>query len=164
MITISDHITYDEAVYSNTAKVNHILNIPSADVIKNMQLVASKIFEPVRNHFRTPIKVSSFFRCAALNKAIGGAITSQHVYGQAIDMDGDVFGSPSNKAIFEFIRDTLDFDQLIVEGIHDGKMDWVHCSYKNAGNRNQILFMYIDSTGRKVYENYNLNRYQKLIK
>jgi hypothetical protein len=161
---ISEHITYDEAVFSNTAKARGILNIPGQAAISNMQLVAKHIFEPVRNHFVNPIKVSSFFRSAELNKAIGGAATSQHVSGQAIDMDGDVFGTPSNKAIFEFIKDNLDFDQLIVEGIHDGKMDWVHCSYKSTGNRGEILFMYTNAAGKKVYENYSKDRYKQLIK
>jgi zinc D-Ala-D-Ala carboxypeptidase len=163
MENISEHIFYKEAVYSVTAKARGIDNTPSESVLKNMRLTAVNVFEPVRKHFGRPIKVSSFYRCAALNKAIGGSPTSQHVTGQAIDMDGDVFGSPSNKQIFEFIRDNLSFDQLIVEGIHDGKMDWVHCSYKPEGNRKQILLMYTQN-GKKVYEPYSLSQYSKLIK
>ena len=163
MNNISPHITYAEAIYSATAKAKGIANIPDELILVNMQLVAEHIFEPVRNHFGKPIKVSSFYRCGALNKAIGGSLTSQHVSGQALDMDGDVYSSPSNKQIFEFIRDNLDFDQLIIEGITGGVMAWVHCSYKPKGNRNQILFMYAKGE-KNVYEAYSLERYKELVK
>jgi hypothetical protein len=162
MDKISDHISYKEATYSPTAKAKGIKNEPSKDVLKRMKLVAVNIFEKVRTHFDKPIYVSSFFRSSALNVAIGGSKTSAHVNGEALDMDGDVYDSPSNKEIFEFIRDNLQFDQLIIEGISDGKMAWVHCSYKATGNRNQILFMYTNK-GKKVYEPYSLARYKKLI-
>lgn len=159
---ISDHISYKEATYSPTAKAKGIDNTPSDDVINRMKLVAENIFEPVRLHFDSPIYISSFFRCAKLNVAIGGSKTSAHVTGEALDMDGDVYDSPSNKQIFEYIRDNLKFDQLIIEGITGGKMAWVHCSCKATGNRNQILFMYI-SKGKTVYEPYSEARYKKLI-
>src|SRR5258708_2645257 len=127
MDNISTHITYGEAILSPTAKSNGISNIPTPEIIENMKYVAENVFEKVRTHFNKPIKVSSFYRSPALNKLIGGASSSQHCLGQAIDMDGDVYGSPSNKEIFEYIRDNMSFDQMIVEGIHDFKMDWVHC-------------------------------------
>jgi zinc D-Ala-D-Ala carboxypeptidase len=164
MITnISEHITYGEAVSSATAKANGIDNTPDHNILAAMQYVAENIFEKVRTHFGRAIKVSSFYRSPALNKAIGGSNTSQHCKGEAMDMDGDVYGSPSNKEIFEFIRDTLDFDQMIVEGIHDGKMDWVHCSCMPKGNRKQILFMF-KRDGKSVYEPYTLANYKALIK
>lgn len=162
MENISEHINYKEATYSPTAKAKGISNTPSEDVVKRMKLVAKMIFEPVRTHFDKPIYISSFFRCSDLNVAIGGSKTSAHVNGEALDMDGDVYDSPDNKQIFEYIRDNLKFDQLIIEGITNGKMAWVHCSYKDTGNRNQILFMYKDK-GKTVYEPYSLDRYKKLI-
>lgn len=161
MENISDHISYKEATYSPTAKAKGIKNEPSADVLKRMKLVAVNIYEKVRAALG-PAYISSFFRCADLNVAIGGSKTSAHVNGEALDMDGDVYDSPTNKEIFEYIRDNLKFDQLIIEGVEDGKMAWVHCSYKATGNRNQILFMYKDK-GKTVYEPYSLARYKKLI-
>jgi len=163
MGNISDHISYKEATYSPTAKAKGISNVPSDDAINRMKLVAVNVFEKVRSHFGKPIYVSSFFRSPKLNVAIGGSATSSHPMGEAIDMDGDVYDSPSNKEIFEYIRDSLKFDQLIIEGITDGKMAWVHCSYKATGNRNQILFMYKDDNGKSIYEHYSLDRYKKLI-
>jgi zinc D-Ala-D-Ala carboxypeptidase len=117
----------------------------------------------VRNHFGKSIRVSSFFRSAALNVAIGGSKSSQHVKGQALDMDNDGTSGPSNKQIFEYIRDNVKFDQLIVEGINDGVMAWVHCSYSTLKNRGEILFMYT-ANGKKVYEAYSPARYKALIK
>jgi zinc D-Ala-D-Ala carboxypeptidase len=162
MEPISAHISYQEATNSTTAKANGINNTPSPDVLAKMKVTAAKIFEPVRVHFGKPIKVSSFFRSVALNKKIGGAATSQHVAGEAIDMDGDG-GEISNKQIFEYIHNNLKFDQLIVEGIHDGVMDWVHCSYREGNNREQILFMYVKN-GKKIYDPYTLAKYKALIK
>ena len=161
MENISPHITYAEATNSQTAKAKGIKNIPPPEVLDRMKLVARMIFEACRLYFGKPIFVSSFYRCPDLNVAIGGSKTSSHVKGEAMDMDGDVYGSPSNKEIFEFIRDNLKFDQLIIEGITNGKMAWVHCSYK-ATNRNQVLFMYKDK-GKTVYEPYSEARYKKLI-
>lgn len=173
MENISKDITWGEATSSPTAKARGILNIPDASALQNMKYTAENIFQKVRNHFGLPVKVTSFFRSPVLNKAIGGSATSQHCTGEAIDMDGDVYGSPSNATIFEFIRDNLVFDQLIVEGIVQGKIAWVHCSIKKSGNRKQIKFMYYSRGGKtvsssmpgavKVYEEYSPERYKLLV-
>lgn len=137
---ISTHITYDEATKSQTAIRQGIDNTPNAEQLAAMRLVAHNIFEPVRKHFGgKPIAVTSFFRCEALNQAIGGSAFSQHRKGEAIDVDGDVHGDPGNTEIFHFIRENLNFDQLIWEYGTDDKPDWVHCSYKAEGNRKQVL-------------------------
>ncbi|KAA8483761.1 peptidase M15-like protein [Arcticibacter tournemirensis] len=173
MENISKHISWGEATSSPTAKARGIVNVPDAATISRMKHVALNIFEKVREHFALPIKVTSFFRSAALNIAIGGSKTSQHCLGEAIDMDGDVYGSPSNAQIFEFVRDNLVFDQLIVEGIVNGQIAWVHCSLKATGNRKQITFMYHSKAGKvvpsgtpgakKVYEPYTESRYKALV-
>lgn len=162
MENISTNITWGEATASATAKAKGIINVPDAATIKRMKLTATMIFQKVRDHFGKPLKVTSFYRSPALNKAIGGSTTSQHCLGEAIDMDGDVYGSPSNKQIFEFIRDNLTFDQLIVEGIYNRNIAWIHASYKTTGNRNKIMFMYVRN-GKTVYENYSLKRYKELV-
>ena len=163
MEKISTHISYDEAIASATARAKGINNTPPLEVLSVMKYTAEKIFEPVRNHFKKPIHVSSFYRSPTLNKAIGGSSTSQHCKGEALDMDGDTYGSPSNKQVFEFIRDNLTFDQLIIEGITNGKIAWVHCSVKKSGNRKQVLFMY-KKNGRTIYEPYSNKRYIELVK
>lgn len=163
-MNISEHITLGEATMSPTAKAKGIDNTPTPDIIENMKYVAVNVFEKVRAHFNKPIKVSSFYRSPKLNQVIGGSATSQHSLGLAMDMDGDVYGSPSNKEIFEYIKNNLNFDQLIVEGITNGQIAWIHCSLKKNGNRKEILFMYKNSQGKTIYENYSDKRYKELVK
>jgi len=135
MNNISPHITYHEAVKSQTAIRLGIENVPNAEQLECMKLVALKIFEPLREHFGVPIGISSFFRSKRLNAKIGGAKNSQHCTGQAIDIDGDIYGGVSNTEIFNWIRDNLAFDQLIRE---HGQSGWVHVSYVAKGNRGQV--------------------------
>ena len=92
---ISDHITYAEAIHSQTAKRKGIDNTPNPNQIEAMRLLAEKVFEPLRGWVGGPIKVNSFFRSPELNTKIGGSKTSQHCKGQAIDID-DVYGYKTN--------------------------------------------------------------------
>lgn len=138
MKNISKYISYDEAVTSQTATRKAILNAPNEKELICMQLVGIRVFDVVREHFGTPLRVSSFFRCLLLNNAIGGSKTSQHCKGQAIDIQGT--GKVSNKMIFDYIKDNLDFDQLIWEFGNENNPAWVHVSYNSKEkNRKQIL-------------------------
>ena len=151
MNKISDNITYAEAIHSNTAKRRSIDNTPSSTQVEKMQLTASKIFEPLREWVGGPIKVSSFFRSAALNEAIGGSSNSQHCKGQAIDLD-DVYGHKSNAKMYHWIKDNLNFDQLIWEFGTDVNPNWIHVSYVNdEDNRNRCLKAYKEK-GRTKYK------------
>ena len=128
MIKISDHISYKEATRSVTALRLGIDNTPNEYQLQNMEIIAKKVFEPLREAVNAPIKINSFFRSEKLNKAIGGSTKSQHCQGRAIDID-DVYGSVSNAYMFYYIKDNLDFDQLIWEFGSDANPDWVHVSY-----------------------------------
>jgi len=140
-MNISKYVTYAEATKSDTAIKFGIKNEPNEEQLRAMKNVATKIFDPVREFIGKPLGVTSFFRSAALNKKIGGSSkTSQHMLGEAIDIDCDKFGHSSNKIIFDFIRATLEFDQLIWEYGDNNNPDWVHVSLKlNGKNRKQIL-------------------------
>jgi len=139
---ISDHITYAEAIHSNTAKRKGIDNTPNPNQIEAMKLLAEKVFEPLREWVGGPIKVNSFFRSADLNEAIGGSKTSQHCKGQAIDID-DTYGHASNAAMFDWIKANLDYDQMIWEFGTDQNPDWVHVSYVHPDeNRKRCLKAY----------------------
>jgi hypothetical protein len=146
---ISPNLTLSEITRSDTAKRQGIDNTPTFDHLENFKLLAEKVFEPIREHFNVPIFISSGYRSKELNKAMGGASkivngvyvpTSQHCKGQAIDIDMDGINSEvTNKMVFDFIKDNLDFDQLIAEFPKNSNLSWVHVSYIKTGNRKQIL-------------------------
>jgi len=148
---ISEHISYKEGVYSNTATRRGIDNTPDDDQLSNMELVAEEVFEPLRVYVDGPIKINSFFRCPELNKAIGGSSKSQHCQGQAIDLD-DTFGRATNAEMYHFIKEKLNFDQLIWEFGDDDNPDWIHVSYvSEEDNRNRCLKAY-RKKGKTLYK------------
>jgi len=142
MEKISKNITYNEAVHSNTAKRKGIENIPNENQIAAMMTIAEMIFQPLRSYVGGPIKITSFFRSPELNRAIGGSKSSQHCKGQAMDLD-DVYGLKTNAEMFDYIRENLDFDQLIWEFGDDNNPNWIHVSYVDKQeNRNRCLKAY----------------------
>ena len=149
MENISKNITYAEAIHSSTAKREQIDNTPSPSQIESMKLLSQKIFEPLRKWVDGPIKVNSFFRSAALNSKIGGATSSQHCKGQAIDID-DVYGKKSNAEMYGWIKENLSFDQMIWEFGTDMQPNWVHISYvSEEENRNKCLKAYKEHSHTK---------------
>ena len=139
---ISKHISYKEGVYSNTATRRGIENDPNDEQLKCMETIAEEVFEPLRAYVGGPIKINSFFRSPELNKAIGGSGKSQHCKGQAIDID-DTFGRMTNAEMYHWIKEYLDFDQMIWEFGDDDNPAWVHVSYVSAeDNRNRCLKAY----------------------
>lgn len=141
-MNISEHISYKEATHSATAKRYGIDNAPDTYQKQNMELIAQKIFEPLREWVGGPIKINSFFRSAETNRAIGGASKSQHMEGRAIDLD-DLYGHKTNAEMYQYIKDNLDFDTLIWEFGTDENPDWVHVSYVDEDfNRQRCLQAY----------------------
>ena len=126
---ITEHVSYREATKSNTAIRKGIENIPSGEQMENIKLLCEKVFEPLRKHVGGPIAINSLFRSPELNRAIGGSSTSQHcaINGAAMDVD-DTFGHMSNADMFEFVKESLDFDQMIWEYGNEDNPDWVHIS------------------------------------
>jgi hypothetical protein len=139
MERISKHISYKEGIRSNTAQRLGIDNTPGDEALTNMVGVAVNVFEPLREWVGGPIRVNSFFRCEELNKAIGGSSRSQHCEGRAIDLD-DVHGHKTNAEMFDYIKNNLNFDQLIWEFGDDENPDWIHVSYvSETENRGRCL-------------------------
>ena len=133
MDKISKNISYKEATHSNTAKARKIDNTPDADTLVRMKLVAEKCFQPVREWYGKPINVNSFYRSEKLNWAIGGAKNSQHMKGEAIDISAG--SSIENEKIFNWLKDNVEFDQLL----NEYGFKWIHISYKINCNRNMVL-------------------------
>lgn len=152
---LSKNLALAEVTRSESAKRKGISNQPTPEHIENLKKVAENIFQPIREHFGVPIHVSSGYRSKALNDAIGGSLTSQHCQGEALDLDMD--GSPSgvsNKDVFEFIKNKLNFDQLIWEFGSDSNPDWVHVSYESSGKQRKQILKASKVGGKTVYSPY----------
>ena len=150
---LSEHLDLSEVIRSESAKRKGISNMPTAEHIANFKILAEKIFEPIRNHFRVPIIISSGYRSKELNASIPGAsLTSQHCTGEAIDIDMD--GTPNgvtNKMVFDYIRENLIFDQLIFEFGTAENPDWVHVSYESNGKQRKQVLKASRVNGNTVY-------------
>lgn len=152
---ISKHISMREGVYSITAMRLGLENKPTEEHLNNMKMLAIKIFEPLREWVGGPIRINSFYRGPELNAAIGGSAKSQHCHGQAIDID-DTYGHKTNAEMFNYIKDNLEFDQMIWEFGDAKNPDWVHVSYVNPGeNRNRCLVA-LRADGKTQYVNYGV--------
>jgi len=147
---ISKHISAREATESYTAKRKSIENIPNGYQLANMVGVAENIFEPLRKWVGGPVKINSFFRSVELNKAIGGSSKSQHCQGRAIDID-DVYGHKTNAEMYNYIKNNLDFDQLIWEFGTDDNPDWVHVSYVSTDENRRRCLKAERTKGKTVY-------------
>jgi D-alanyl-D-alanine dipeptidase len=149
---LSKHLSIAEVTRSETAKRLGISNEPTAEHLENFKLLAEKVFEPIREHFNVPIHISSGYRSKALNTAIKGSLSSQHCSGEAIDidMDGSANGV-TNTMVFDFIKDNLDFDQMIWEFGSSSKPDWVHVSYKANGKQRKQILRAVKSAGKTSY-------------
>lgn len=151
---LSEHLDLKEVTASDMAKRKGISNEPTPEHLENFKKLAENIFEPIRKHFGEPIFISSGYRSKALNEAIGGSLSSQHCSGEAIDIDMDGRSKKvTNEQVFNFIKDNLNFDQLIWEFGTDSAPDWVHVSYESNGKqRKQILKAVRNSAGQTIYK------------
>jgi len=135
---LNENFTLDELTKSQEAIRLGIENEPNDEQVGNLILLCKNILQPIRNHFKMPVSVSSGFRSAALCEAIGSSAKSQHTKGQAADFE--IFGV-HNKEVSDWIVKNLDYDQCILEfwNPNDPNSGWVHCSYNDNGNRKQYL-------------------------
>ena len=145
-MNLSAHVTLAEFTYSDTAVKHGIKNEMNETQIASAKLLCENVFEPLRLYLNTPIKISSGFRGSQLNSFIkGGSKKSQHAKGEAMDINIGAKG-------FNFIKDKLDFDQLIWEFGNDENPAWVHVSFSSR-NRKQVLKA-TKKNGKTIYSNY----------
>ena len=148
---ISEHISLKEGIKSHTATRLNIDNTPRELDLVNMKTIAEKVFEPLRKWVGGPIAINSFYRSPQLNSAIGGSTTSQHCIGCALDLD-DNYGYKTNAEMYEYIKNNLDFDQIIWEFGTDENPNWVHVSYiSEDANRRRCLKAYKEN-GKTKYK------------
>ena len=149
---LSKNLSLVEVMKSATAIKHGIANEPSSKHLISLKAVATNIFQPCRDYFGKPLAVTSGYRSPKLNELIGGSKRSQHSKGEALDLDAQVYGGFTNAELFYYIKDNLDFDQLIWEFGNDEEPDWIHCSYTTE-NRKEVL---------KAYKHNGKTRYDKL--
>jgi len=149
---LSKNLSLAEVMKSATAIKHGIANEPSLEHLTNLKAVAINIFQPCRDYFGKPLAVTSGYRSPELNDLIGGSKKSQHSKGEALDLDAQVYGGFTNAELFHYIKDNLDFDQLIWEFGNDQEPDWIHCSY-TTNNRGEVL---------RAYRHNGKTRYGKL--
>ena len=150
MERISKHVSWKEGTYSRTGERLDLDNTPNEEQLNCMKAIAENIFEPLREWVGGPVKINSFFRGEPVNTAIGGSTRSQHMKGQAIDID-DTFKHKTNAEMFHFIKDNLDFDQLIWEFGTDDNPNWVHVSYVTHRDNRKKLTIAKKINGKTKY-------------
>lgn len=127
------YFSIKEMTKSNTATAEGIDNTPDQTITNNLIKLIEAVLDPLREWYGKPITVNSGYRCEALNKAIGGAKSSQHMLGEAADIT--VGSKEKNEELFNYIKDNLEFDQLI----NESDFSWVHVSYREGRLRKQVL-------------------------
>lgn len=140
------YFTLEELFHSDKAESmgldndpRNILSVENSEIIiTNITRLVVEVLDPARELLGKPINVSSGYRSEKINKAVGGANTSQHLLGEAADIT-----CYNNKYLFDIIKQNLIFDQLILEEstINGKKVEWVHVSYRKGKNRKQAFRM-----------------------
>ena len=138
-MNLTEHFTLSEFVRSETADRRHIDNTPTVEVVANLRALCRNVLEPARVAFGSPIYITSGYRCPALNAAVGGKPTSQHLRGEAADLQ--VKGVRNLKRLYNAIKSHGVFDQLLYETNRTGAK-WIHVSYTSYGNRHQAIDNY----------------------
>jgi hypothetical protein len=151
---LSKHVTIEEFERSETAIKYGISNKMGFTEKDAAILLCEKVFEPIREHLARPIKINSGFRSLRVNSRIGGAVSSQHVKGEAMDVD------LHDKELFDWIIENVVFDQMIAEFPINGKASWFHISYRKNRNRKHTLIA-IKKNGKTVYLPYQ--EYENLL-
>lgn len=140
-IILSDHFKLSEFLYSQTALSHKCPEqfSPDMDIVYNLHALVVNVLEPVRVHLGKPIRVTSGYRCPALNRLVGGVDTSQHLKGMAADISCE----DNQKLLYTITRlrhdELLDFDQLIMYG-STIKPRFIHISFNSLNNRQQLLY------------------------
>lgn len=135
---ITENFTLEELYRSSEAEKKHLNNVPSALEIKQLDLLAKTILQPIRNRCGFPVWVSSGYRSAAVNKAVGGSATSQHCRGQAADIKA--CKGHTNKELFDCIKKMVERGEIVVgQLINEYNYSWIHVSLPYNTKKNEIL-------------------------
>ena len=150
MIKLSANFTLEEMYKSPTADKLNIDNTPNEEVITNLKNLVVNLLQPLRDKVNLPIKINSGYRCQELNKAVKGALNSDHTKGFAADI---VIHGVDNKELFEFIRDNFKFSKMILEfyDASNPEGSWLHISYNPKELNRYCYIAKKDSSGKTIY-------------
>lgn len=136
---LSPHFRLRELERSQIAERHNIDNtVKEESVYKNLQLLCENVLEPVRNYYGIPFSPNSGYRCLDLNRRLKSSDTSQHVSGQAADIE---LPGISNYALGIWIKNNCEYDTVLLEFYKEGipSSGWVHVSYVEGNNRKRAL-------------------------
>lgn len=150
---LSVHLSLAQAIKSDTAKKHGLDNTPSATEKENLKQLGTNIYDKIYNKFDGNVKLTSVFRNSEVNAKVGGSSTSQHRYGQALDIKGT--NGITNKQIFKYVKDNLDYHQIIWEFGSATEPSWVHIGYKSSGNK-KINTRAVKVNGKTTYKTFDL--------
>ena len=138
-----------ELIKSQTASRLSIKNIPNEIVISKLRLLCEKVLQPIRDNFDLPVIISSGYRSPDVNRAVGGSSKSQHMTGEAADFD---IPSIDNYTLAQWIKENLNYDQLILEFYTGGNSGWIHVGYSPRHlNQELTINRYGSFSGLKRY-------------
>ena len=148
---LTENFTLAELTKSETALRKGLNNEPTQNIISSLQALAFHVLQPIRNHYGKGVKVNSGYRSPEVNASVGGSKTSDHCKGQAADIE--IPGVP-NKELALYIRDNLEYTQLILEAYTEGVPDsgWVHVSYDPNNLKKQVMTAKFVN-GKAIYSN-----------
>lgn len=151
---LSKYLSYNQAIKSDTATKNKLDNTPNEAEIENLKQLGVNIYDKIYEEFNGKVKLTSVFRSEKVNKKVGGSSTSQHRYGQALDIQGK--DGVTNKSIFKYVKENLDYHQIIWEYGYTSEPNWVHVGYKPSGNK-KINTRAKTVNKKTVYVTFDLN-------
>lgn len=134
---LSQNFTLEELTFSATAKLRGIDNIPNSQEVVSLKRLCEEILQPIRDKLGKPITITSGYRSSALNKAVGGAKSSQHLRGEAADIISD-----DNYSLWNLIcKLILDKEIKVGQLIDEKNLRWIHISLPDSSHLNQILHL-----------------------
>ncbi|WP_404987214.1 D-Ala-D-Ala carboxypeptidase family metallohydrolase [Chryseobacterium sp. M5] len=152
---LSKYLSYNQAIKSDTASRNKLDNTPNKLEIENLKHLGLNIYDKIYEKFNGKVKLTSVFRSEKVNKKVGGSSTSQHRYGQALDIQGT--NGVTNKQIFKYVKENLNYHQIIWEYGSASEPNWVHVGCKPVGNQKKNTRAIRGANGKTQYINFNLN-------